>query len=320
MLSRLIGSIAFLACIAPAQAVAYPTGPITLTSPFPAGGGTDFIARTLAKKLNEQNGWTVVVDNKPGAAGTIGLNAAADTPANGHHIVLAQVDNLIIAPYVLGTSFSAIDTLKPVAGVAVTPAAFFIASDSPYQTLADVIQAAKSTKQPLSYGSPGAGSFVHLAAEVFQSRSGIELMHVPYKGAAPAFTDLIAGHIDMAGGSIASANAMLSSGRVRPLAVTSATRSSRLPDTPSVAEQGVNDFDVVDWYAIFSPAGVDDQIVETLNKAITQALTDPELIKAFGNQGLETLPLSAQDLEKLQKQDRAAWQDIISSVGLIKGN
>uniref|UniRef100_UPI00289ABF8C Bug family tripartite tricarboxylate transporter substrate binding protein n=1 Tax=Pulveribacter sp. TaxID=2678893 RepID=UPI00289ABF8C len=218
-----------------APAAAYPTKPVRLIVPFPPGGGTDILARLVAAKLTEAKQWTVVADNKPGAGGTIGIGEAVKAAPTGYDLVMGQKDNLVIGPWLYkNLPWDPTRDLTAVAHVAYTPVVIATSATSKFKTLADVVSAAKAQPGTVTYGSPGNGTSIHLAGDLFEKAAGIKLSHIPYKGSNPALMDALAGNVDLLVSSLPSAMGQIKSGKLRPLAVTSATRSSSLPDVPTV--------------------------------------------------------------------------------------
>ena len=217
---------------APAPAAAYPNKPIRLIVPFPPGGGTDILSRLVATKLTESAKWTVVADNKAGAGGTIGIGEAVKAAPTGYDIVMGQKDSVVIGPWLYKKlPWDPTKDLTAVAHVAYTPVVIATSANSKYKTMADVIAAAKA--------APGNGTSIHLAGDLFEKAAGVKLSHIPYKGSNPALMDALAGNVDLLVSSLPSAMGQIKSGKLRPLAVTSAKRSSSLPDVPTVAESGL---------------------------------------------------------------------------------
>jgi tripartite-type tricarboxylate transporter receptor subunit TctC len=240
--------LAFSAATAHAQAQAYPAKPIRMVVPFPPGGGTDILARLVAQKLTEANHWTVVPDNRGGAGGTIGIAEAARAAPTGYDIVMGQKDNMVVAPWLYkNLSYNPVKDLTAVAHVAYTPVVIVTQVNSKFKTLDDVVKAARAAPDTVTYGSPGNGTTIHLAGEIFNGAAKIKMRHVPYKGSNAAMMDVLAGNVDLMVSSVPSAMAQIKAGKLRPLAVTSAKRSTSLPDTPTVAELGYKDFDVSTW-------------------------------------------------------------------------
>ena len=255
-----------MAAVAPAQAdPAWPSKPIRLVIPFPPGGGTDILSRLVANQLTQSAKWTVVPDNRPGAGGTIGIAEAVRATPNGYELVMGQKDNLIVAPWLYKTvKYDPTKDLVAVTHVAYTPIMIVAPANSPFKNIADVVAAAKRAPGSIKYGSPGNGTTIHLAAEIFSQAAGIKLLHVPYKGSNAAMMDAIAGNVDLMVASVPSAMAQIKAGKLRALAVTSATRSTSLPDVPTLAESGYKQVDVSTWYGIFAPAKTPREVVDKL--------------------------------------------------------
>ncbi|MDR7308390.1 Bug family tripartite tricarboxylate transporter substrate binding protein [Rhodoferax saidenbachensis] len=294
----------------------YPTKPIRMVVPFPPGGGTDILSRLVANKLTEANHWTVVPDNRAGAGGTIGITETVKAGPTGYDIVMGQKDNLVVAPWLYGNlPWDPTKDLIAVAHVAYTPVVIATSAGSRFKTLADVVAAAKAAPDAITYGSPGNGTTIHLAGDLFEKAAGIKIRHIPYKGSNPALMDALAGNIDLLVSSVPSAIAQIKAGKLRPLAVTSAARSSSLPDVPTVAESGYKDFDVSTWYGVFVPAGTPVAVVTTLNTEINKLLANPEVKAAIQAQGAEPLAMKVDQFSNLLKTDYAKWKGIVQASG-----
>ena len=295
----------------------YPTKPIRLIVPFPPGGGTDILARLVANELAKSEKWTVVADNKPGAGGTIGISEAAKAAPTGYDIVMGQKDNLVIGPWLYKSlPWNPTKDLVTVAHVAYTPVIIATGANSKYKTLADVVAAAKANPGSVTYGSPGNGTSIHLAGDLFEKAAGIKLSHVPYKGSNPALMDALAGNVDLLVSSVPSAMSQIQAGKLRPLAVTSAKRSSSLPDVPTIAESGYKGFDVSTWYGVLAPAGTPANVVATLNTAVNKLLEKPEVKAAIHAQGAEPMALSPADFSKLLQTEYTQWKGIVEASGV----
>ena len=302
---------------APAAADAYPSKPIRLIVPFPPAGGTDILARLIASKLSEQHKWVMVIENKPGAGGTIGISEAVKAAPNGYEMVIGQKNNLAIGPWLYkGLRWDPTRDFVAVAHLAYTPVLIATGADSKYKSLADVVAAARKAPGNVNYGSPGSGTSIHLAAELFQKAAGIELTHVPYKGSNPALLDAVAGNIDLLVSSVPSAMGQLKGGKLRALAVTSAKRSSLLPDVPTVAELGYKGFDVSTWYGLLVPVGTPAQVVTTLNAEVNKLLANPEVRAAIKAQGAEPEAMTPAKFAALIKTDYAKWKGIVEASGV----
>lgn len=317
MIRLLVALLAVVAFAAPAHAQTYPTKPIRLIVPFPPGGGTDFVSRLVATELAKSTGWTIVVENKAGAGGTIGLVEAARASNEGYDIVMGQADNLIIAPAIQkNMAIDPVKDLTPVALVASSPFLLMAAANSKYKTLPEVIAAAKANPATVTYGTAGNGTFTHLAVELLQTAGNFKMVQVPYKGAAPAITDLLGGHIAMAALSIASGMPHIQGGKVRGLAVTSTKRNPALPDVPTVAEAGFKDFEATGWLAILAPNGVPPAIIARLNTEISKVMQNPDVRKALIAQGVEARTSTPDEFGAMLKSETAKWHKIIANAGI----
>jgi len=315
-LALALGSTVQAQTAASAPAGAYPSKPIRLIVPFPPGGGTDILSRLVATKLTEQAKWTVVADNKAGAGGTIGITEAVKAAPTGYDLVMGQKDNLVIGPWLYkNLPWDPTKDLTAVAHVAYTPVIIVTNANSKFKTLADVVAAAKASPGTVTYGSPGNGTSIHLAGDLFEKAAGIKLSHIPYKGSNPALMDALAGNVDLLLSSVPSAMAQIKSGKLRALAVTSAKRSSSLPDVPTVAESGFKDFDVSTWYGVFAPAGTPAAVVTTLNTEINKLLATPDMKAAIQAQGAEAQAMTPAQLTTLLKNDYAKWKGIVEASG-----
>lgn len=296
----------------------YPDKPIRLIVPFPPGGGTDILARLIATELGARQGWTLVPDNKAGAGGTIGIGEAVKAAPTGYELVMGQKDNLVIGPWLYkGLSWDPTRDLVAVAHVAYTPVLIATSVNSKYQSLEDVITAARKDPGKISYGSPGNGTSIHLAAELFQKAVGIQLTHVPYKGSNPALVDALAGNIDLLVSSVPSAMGQIKAGKLRALAVTSAARSSSLPEVPTVAQAAhVKDFDVSTWYGLFAPAGTPAPVVDKLHAAVNRLLEDATVRAAIQAQGAEPQAKSAAAFATQLRTEYPQWKGIVEAAGV----
>lgn len=320
---RLLGIAAIVllagsALVAPpsAHAQSYPSRAIKLIVPFPAGGGTDLIAREVANKVAVANGWSIVIDNKPGSGGNLGVDAAAKATPDGYTLVLGQTSNLAINPTLYAKlPYSPERDLTPVVEVASAPLVLVVAADSPYKTLADVVAAAKAKPDSLNYASSGSGTVAHLATELFQKTAGIKFTHVPYKGAAQGSTDLIGGQIQMYMSSVPTLLGYIKNGKMRALAVTSPRRTADLPSVPTVAESGFKGFEAVTWFGLAGPAGMPKDVVVKLNTAFNKALKDPETRNKLASQGADALGGTPEQFAKLIRDDIGRWAPIVKESG-----
>lgn len=315
MIRHFLAAVALVAVSVAAYGQTYPTRPIRVISPFPPGGGTDFVSRQVAQNLADQNKWTVFVENKPGAAGTIALGETARLAPSGYDLVIGQMDNLALSPFLARVSYDSVKDFTPIALVGKSPIVFIVRRESPYRGFNEIMEAVKTAPGSVTVGSPGAGSTTHLILELMRVREDRVFRHVPYRGAAPSLTDLLGGHVDVIGSSIASAMPLIRSGDVRAVAVTSARRSASLPEVPSLNELGIKTIDVSTWYGLLGPAGLPDDVTRTLNAGVNKVVARPEVLAAFAEQGMETAPGSAEAFASLVKSDYESWAKTIGELG-----
>ena len=315
---RTIASALAIGLLATAvQAQNYPAKPIRMVIPFPPGGGTDILARLVSQKLTEANKWTVVPDNKAGAGGTLGITEAAKGAPDGYAMVMGQKDNLVVGPWMYkGLPWNPTKDFVAVAHVAWSPVIIATSVNSKYKTLADVVAAAKAAPDTITYGSPGNGTTIHLAGDQFEKAAGIKVRHVPYKGSNPALMDALAGNVDLLVSSVPSAMAQVKAGKLRPLAVTSAKRSTSLPDVPTVAESGYKGFDMSTWYGLLMPAGAPAPIVAQMNGAVNKLLATPEMQKAIHDQGAEPLAMTPEAFSQQLQRDYQGMEKIVRDAGV----
>lgn len=309
--------LALLLASGMALAQAYPARPIKLIVPFPPGGGTDIIAREVANKVATSEGWTIVIDNKPGSGGNIGVDAAAKASPDGYTLVLGQTSNLAINPSLYAKlPYDPVKDLAAVGLVASAPLVVVVSSASPYRKLADVVAAAKAKPTALNYASSGNGTVAHLATEQFQKVAGIQLTHVPYKGASQGLTDLVGGQIQMYVSSVPTLIAQIKSGQLRALAVTSLQRNRDLPDVPTMVEAGYKDFEAITWFGVAGPAAMPKDAIARLNTAFNKALATPDVQKKLAAQGAEVLSGPPEKFASLIRTDGVRWGAIVKASGI----
>ncbi|HSI57809.1 MAG TPA: tripartite tricarboxylate transporter substrate binding protein [Ideonella sp.] len=306
-----------LASFAPgALAQAWPAKPIRVFVPFPPGGGTDIIAREVTQKVAAATGWTFVIENRPGAGGNLGVDAAAKSPADGYTLVLGQTSNLAINPTLYAKMpYDSQKDLMPIVLVANAPLVMVVGASSPYKTLADAVAAGKAKPGEVNFASPGNGTVAHLTAEMFQKASGVSYQHVPYKGAAQALTDVIGGNVQLYMSSVPTLLGQIKQGKLRPLAVTASKRTDDLPQVPTVAESGYAGFDAVTWFGFLAPAGTPKEIVNRLNAEFNKALQTPELRKKLNDEGADPAGGSAEQFAALIKTDVVRWGKVVKESG-----
>jgi len=305
----------------PALALAqadYPNKPITLVVPFPPGGVTDIAGREVARNLTKYLKQPVVVENRAGAGGNIGTQYVARSKPDGYTLGILTVSAMSIAPHVTkNLGFDPNKDFTPITNVITTDGAIVANAATPFNTVKDLVAYAKANPGKVSYASVGTGSIPHLTAAMFSQRAGVDLMHVPYKGAAPAMQDLLANQIAMSfETSLASALNNVASGRLKILALTGPNRSPAVPNVPTVAESGYPNFSAQGWFGLFGPANLPPQIVEALNKATTEALRDPEVIARFEKLGVQADPQTPAAFKKFLQVESTKWGDVAKSLKL----
>ena len=299
-----------------AIAQGYPAKPIRLIVPFPPGGGTDIAARTIANKLSEDVKWTFVVENKPGAGGNLGVEQAVKSAADGYTLVIGQTSNLAINPALYAKlPYDPLRDLSPVALIVSAPVVFVVAASSRYTSLGDLLAAAKTDPGGVTFASPGNGTVSHLAGELLQRAAGVKLTHVPYKGASQALTDTLGGQVQSFMSSVPSALSQIRAGRLRAIAVSSATRARELPEVPTIAEAGYQGFEASTWYGLLAPARTPAPIIARLNAEVNRVLKTPEVRERLAAEGGEALGGSPEQFASFLKAEHAKWGRVVKESG-----
>jgi tripartite-type tricarboxylate transporter receptor subunit TctC len=313
----LIGVLSGLALMpAVCQTDTWPSKPIRLVVPFPAGGGTDIVARDVTQKMSMTTKWTFVIDNKPGSGGNLGIDAAAKAPADGYSLVMGQTSNLAINPSLYSKlPYDPIKDLTPIGLIGNAPLVLVVPTDSPYKTLGDAIKAAKAQPGFINYATSGNGTVAHLATESLQREAGIKLTHIPYKGATQGINDVIGGQVQLYMSSVPTLLGHIKNGKLRALAVTAAKRTDDLPQTPTVAESGYKGFEAVTWFGLLGPAKLSPSVVNTANSELNKALNSPDLRKKLEDQGLNVTPGTSDEFAKLIKADISKWAQVVKDSG-----
>jgi tripartite-type tricarboxylate transporter receptor subunit TctC len=313
------GAIA-LAAFLPAAGVAqetWPAKPIKLIVPFPPAGGTDVLSRALAEKISAATKWVIVIENRPGAGGNIGLDAAAKSPPDGYSIAMGQTANLAVNPALYAAMpFDPLTDFAPIALVSTQPLILVVSTNSPYKTVKDLVDAGKAKPGQLNMGSPGNGTIGHVGGELFQRRAGVKFAHIPYKGAGAVVTDLMGGSVDLYFANTQSVDSLVRAGRLRALAVTSPKRLKNMPNVPTLAESGYAGFEASTWSGLVAPRGTPQPIVDRLNAEVAKALANPELIAKLEADGSEPLGGSPRRFADFIKAEHAKWGAVIKEAGI----
>lgn len=317
------GAIALGATAAYAQneAANYPNKPVRLIVGYVPGGGTDLASRYVAGALSELWNAQVIVDNRPGAGGAVGTEITARAAPDGYTIMLCTIGSHGITPARTKLPYDHIKDFTFLSKIGSTPNLFMAHPSQPFKKVGDVVAYAKANPGKLSFGSSGVGASPHLSIELLKSMTQIEIVHVPYKGAAPALADVIGGQIPLSVGNLPGGPlAALKAGRVTGIGVTSAKRSARAPEVPTFAEGGVPGYDVSSWYGICAPAGVPKAVAAKLNAGLVKVLSSPELRPRMEDQGIEVSPSTQEEFVAFVKQETAKWAKVVKEAGLKETN
>ncbi|MGE5525429.1 MAG: tripartite tricarboxylate transporter substrate binding protein [Rhodospirillaceae bacterium] len=299
-----------------ASAQQYPTRPVRLIVPFAAGGGSDVVARGIAYKLTEMWGQQVVVDNRPGAATILGTDLAAKAPPDGYTLLLASASYSINPSLHKKLPYETLKDHTPVTQTAFQPYVLVVHPSVPAHNVKEFLALARAKPGTLNFGSPGSGSGGHLAVEHFRLVTKTNMVHVPYRGGAPALTDLIAGQLQFMFPTVLAVAPHAKTGRLRSLAVSSAKRSVAMPELPTIAESGVPGFEAVSWNGVMTPAGVSASIIAKLQKDIAQALQSPDVRDKLAADGAEPVGSTSEEFTKLIKRDVDKWAKVTKAAGL----
>jgi tripartite-type tricarboxylate transporter receptor subunit TctC len=312
-----LASAALWSLSAPAGAASpYPEGPIRFIVPFPPGGGTDNVSRVLVRGVAEETGWNIVIENRPGAGGNIGIDAVAKSKPTGQTLGMGQTSNLAVNPTLYAkVPYDAARDFAPIALVAAQPTVLVVRADSPYRTLADAIAAAKAKPGAVSIANSGVGTISHLAAVLVAKTAGVTLLDVPYAGASPSLTNLTGGMVDLCMAAPSSVLPFVQGGKLRALAVTSAKRLDVLPDVPTVAESGYSGFEAVDWKAVVAPAGTPPDVIATLNAAVNKALKRQTVIDVLKADGSAVMGGTPEQFAQFLKAEQQRWGDTVRASG-----
>ena len=312
-------SIFFASILVPsiADAQNWPTRPVRLISPFAPGGGADITSRAVAQKLSTSLGQQVLVENRGGAGGMIGVDIAAKSPADGYTVVMGTIGPIAINPSLYKKmTYDPMRDLIPVSQAANALNVLVVHPSLPAKNVKEMIAIAKARPGQMNYGSSGPGATDHLAGELFNVLAGVKMVHVPYKGGAPAMLDLVSGNVQVVFSTVSTAIAAMDSKRVRPLAMTGNQRFELMPELPTVAEAGLKGFEVNNWYGIFLPAGTPKDIVTRLNADVVKALAAPDVKKRLLEAGIVATSSSPEGFTAYVKAETAKWAKVIKDANI----
>jgi tripartite-type tricarboxylate transporter receptor subunit TctC len=305
-------ALTLLAAPLAAQAQSYPDKPIRLIVPYSAGGGADNAARVLSQAMGAELGQSVIIENRAGASGAIGAAVVAQAPKDGY-TVLYDASTFAVNPVLRKLPFDALNDLVPVSQAISVPNIMVVAENSPYKTFADFMAAAKQSPGKLTYASYGPGSAAHLIGELLKKEAGIDILHVPYKGGAPALVDVMGGQVNTYFANAASSLNYVKQGKLRALAVTSAKRMSDLPDVPTIAESGFPNFEVLEWNGFFVPKGTPDAVVQRLNAAVLAVLKKDDVRQRLLALGLNPAGTSPAEFKAFVASEMTRWGELVKT-------
>jgi tripartite-type tricarboxylate transporter receptor subunit TctC len=314
----LVGTV--LGCVVPcaAQAQSYPAKPVRLVVPFAAGGSTDIIARVLGQKLNEMWGQPVLVDNRAGGSTVIGTEIVAKAPPDGHTLLVTPAPFTIVPSLAAKLPYDPQKDFEPITLINTTPLVVVVHPGVPAKSVKELAALAKSKPGVLNYGSSGSGGSNHLAGELFNSMAGVKMVHVPYRGNAPALTDLIGGHVDVVFNGLTSALPFIKSGKLRALGVTGLQRSSTLPAVPTLDEAGLKGFQAVAWNGLSAPARTPKNVIDKINADVLKVIRAPELVEKLKAEGSDPVGSSVEQYTRFLREEIAKWNKVIRLAN-IKG-
>ncbi|MPZ40080.1 MAG: tripartite tricarboxylate transporter substrate binding protein [Rhizobiales bacterium] len=306
---------ALLALTTAAAAQDYPAKPVRIIVPFPPGAINDFVGRTVATHLSNRLGKQVVVENRAGAGGVVGTELVVNAPNDGHTLLVVSLA-ATVNPWLYKLPYDQSKAFAPIAVVATAPNVIAVHPDVPAKTAKDLIALAKKQPGKLQYASSGIGTFLHLGPELFKTMAGVDILHIPYKGAAPAMVDVIGGRAQMVAASIPSTLAHLRSGKLRAIGIGATKRNGLLPDVPTISESGLPGYEAANWIGIVAPAGTPAPIVAKLHKEISLMQETPEVQKQFTNQGADIMRMSSAEFAKFIASETAKWGRVVKEAGI----
>lgn len=317
-----IGSLAAVALFCATAAFAqapYPSQRITLVVPFPPGAATDILARTVARKMSDAWGQAVIVENKAGATGGIGAQFVAKSAPDGYTLLVATSSSHTMGPQMMKKPmFDSVKDFKPVSLIAWSPNVLVVNPKVPADSVRKMIELAKAQPDKLNYASSGSGSSIHLAGALFEKMTDVQMKHVPYRGAGPALADLLGGQVDLMFDTVAQSLPHIRAGKLKALGVTTARRSSSLPDVPTIAEAGLPGYEMSAWIGLIAPAGTPDAIVQKLQAEVARIAKAPDVVEALRPQGLELVGTSSEEFSALIRKEMPAYARIFRDAGIVQ--
>jgi tripartite-type tricarboxylate transporter receptor subunit TctC len=314
-IAGLLLALTALALTAPVMAQDYPSKPVRLIVPFPPGGSNDVVGRMIAQQLSDRLGKQVVVDNRGGAGGVIGSEAAANALPDGYTLLVISIAHAV-SPWLYKLNYDPIKSFVPVAILASGTNVLVVNPDLPVHSVGELIALAKQKPGELNYASAGIGSFQHLGGELFKLMAGVNIVHVPYKGGGPAMTDVVGGHTKIMFSSLVQTSGFVLNGQLRALGTGGAHRSPVLPDVPTIAEAGLTGYEANNWWGVVAPAGTPPAIVEKLHKEITAVQNSEQTKKQFAAEGAEVVQMSSAEFGAFMASEMVKWQRVVKESGM----
>jgi tripartite-type tricarboxylate transporter receptor subunit TctC len=315
--SRWLISLSLLSVTIPAEAQTYPNRPVRIVAPFPAGGGLDLVSRALGQRLSTALGQSIIIDNRSGADGMIGTEQVAKATPDGYTLLISSTGPMVINPALnFKMPYDTLRNFAPITLVVVQPLCLVVHPSLPVKSVKDLIALAKAKPGQLNYGSGGIGNGAHLAGEIFRNATSIDIVHVPYKGAAPAVVDLLAGQVQIMLNSIPVLLPFIKSAKLRALAVGADGRMAILPEVPTMRESGIANFDANSWYGFFAPAGTPKEIVSRLNHESVRILRSQEMRDFMSAQGAEAIGDSPEEFSVHIRSELAKWAQAVKTAGV----
>jgi tripartite-type tricarboxylate transporter receptor subunit TctC len=299
-----------------ANAQSFPSKTLTIVVPYAAGGSNDLIARQIAPRLSERLGQSVIIENKPGAGSNIGSSFVAKSPPDGHTLLLGSSANAVNPSLYKNMNFNPLKDLIPLVLVGTSPNVLIVHPSVPAQNVAEFVALAKAKPGSLTYSSSGPGGAMHLSGELFELVTGVHMLHVPYNGGGPALNALLGGQVNAMFDNVITATAQVNAGKVRALAVTTASRSPALPNVPTMAEAGYKDYEAFVWWGVFVPAGTPQDTVIRLQNEIVGILKTPEMTSKLQSQGITVLAGGNDEFTRFYKQEYDKWASVIKRAGI----
>ncbi|MCC6887662.1 MAG: tripartite tricarboxylate transporter substrate binding protein [Hyphomicrobiales bacterium] len=310
--------LATMVSVGPAQGQSWPSKPVTVVVPFAAGGNTDGIARMISQRLSEAFGQQFVVENKGGAGGALAADFVARAQPDGYTMFVTAVPVLAIVPRMTKVKYDPLRHFAPISNIATNPFVLVVNKDIPVKSVADFVTYVKEQKNKLSYGSAGHGSLMHLSMALFLKAANIDMIHVPYKGNAPALSDVIAGHIPAVFSNLSDALPQIAAGSIRPLAVSGSKRAAQIPDVPTVAESGYPNFNALTWNGLLAPAGTPKDIVEKVAREVAAATRDAKFAQKLAGYGVDPHGNTPEEFSSMIAADVATWAAALEAAGITQ--